>query len=100
VWDECSGFPFIEGEGIFNGPEVIASEFFTSIPENHDEFAISIDELFGSGDKVVRMGHYDGKWKESGKPFHANATHIWTLKEGKAIGFFQAVDTAEIVNPK
>jgi len=99
VWDECHGFPNIEGDGIFLGPESVVKEVFAPMPELYDGFSISVDELLGAGDKVVMVGHYDGIWKETGKPFHANATHVWTVKDGKAIKFFQAVDTAEIVNP-
>jgi len=45
------------------------------------------------------VGHYKGVWKETGKEFKANATHVWTVKNEKMTHFFQAVDTAEIVNP-
>lgn len=98
-WDECQGFPYISGEGIFVGGSAIVQNVFTKIPENIDGFHIDVRELFGSGDKVVMVGHYRGVYKETGKEFKANATHVWTLKEGKAKHFFQAVDTAEIINP-
>lgn len=99
VWDECHGFEHIKGEGIYTGPEAVVTEIFTPMPELYDGFNINVRELFGAEDKVVMVGHYEGIWKETGKPFHANATHVWTVKDGKAIGFFQAVDTAEIVSP-
>ena len=99
VWDECHGFPNIEGEGIFVGPQAIVEGVFATIPENIDDFSVDIRELFGAEDKVVMVGYYDGKWKQTGKPFHANATHVWTVKDGKVVKFFQAVDTAAIVNP-
>jgi hypothetical protein len=44
------------------------------------------------------VGHYTGIWKATGRKFKANATHTWTFKNGKATHFFQAVDTAEIIN--
>jgi len=99
VWDECHGFPNIAGKGIFVGPVSVVEEVFAPMPELYDNFHISMDELFGTDDKVVMVGHYDGTWKETGKPFHANATHVWTVKDGRAVKFFQAVDTAEIINP-
>ena len=64
-----------------------------------DDFQVDVRELFGSGDKVVMVGYYTGTRKETGKVFMANATQVWTLKDGKATHFFQAVDTAEIINP-
>jgi len=98
-WNECKGFPYVSGDGLFIGPNAIAQNVFAKIPENYDGFDIEIQELYGSGDKVVMVGYYKGVWKAIGKEYKANATHVWTLKDGKATHFFQAVDTAEIVNP-
>jgi len=97
-WDECQGFPYVDGDGIFIGPEDIVKHVFSQLPAHYDNFRIEIDELFGSGDRVVMMGHYTGVWKASGKPFRANATHVWSVKDGKATSFFQAVDSALIIN--
>jgi ketosteroid isomerase-like protein len=46
---------------------------------------------------VVMAGYYQGTNKATGKPFKANATHVWTVKNGKLTHFFQAVDTVTIV---
>ena len=97
-WNECQGFSFIEGEGIFIGPEAVVQNVFAQIPVYYDGFNINVTELFGCDNKVVMMGYYQGVWKETGKTFKANATHIWTLKDGKATHFFQAVDVATIIN--
>ena len=98
-WNECKGLPYISGDGLFIGPNAVVQNVFAKIPENMDDFQVDIQELFGSGDRVVMVGHYKGVWKETGKEFKANATHVWTVKDEKATHFFQAVDTAEIVNP-
>jgi ketosteroid isomerase-like protein len=98
-WNECQGFPYVSGDGLFIGPNAVLQNVFAKIPENIDNFNVDVKELFGSGDKVVMVGHYKGVWKETGKEFKANATHVWTVKDGKATHFFQAVDTAEIVSP-
>lgn len=98
-WRESSGYPFISGEGPFIGPEAIAQNAFAPIPEYYESFQIDIQGLFGSGDKVVMAGHYTGVWKATGKEFKANAIHIWTMKDGKVTHFFEAADTATIINP-
>ena len=98
-WNECQGFPYVSGDGLFIGPNAVVQNVFAKIPEYMDGFQVDVQELFGSGDKVVMVGHYKGVWKTTGKEFKANATHVWTLKDGKATHFFQAVDTAEIINP-
>ncbi|RMF55873.1 MAG: hypothetical protein D6748_14585 [Calditrichaeota bacterium] len=97
-WNECIGFPFVVGNGIYTGHQAIVEGVFGQIPKHYENFQIEITDLFGSGDKVVMMGHYTGVWKATGKKFKANATHVWTMKDGKATHFFQAVDTAEIIN--
>ena len=98
-WRECQGFPYISGDGVFVGANAIVQNVFAKIPENYEGFHIDAQELFGSGDKVVMVGFYKGVYKKTGKEFKANATHVWTVKDGKATHFFQAVDTAEIINP-
>lgn len=98
-WNECKGFPFIENDGIFTGPEAIAKNIFDKIPEHYDEFNIEVEDLMECDDRVIMAGYYTGVWKETGKQFKANAVHVWTVKKGKLTRFFQAVDTATIVNP-
>ena len=98
-WNECKGFPYISGDGLFIGPNAVVQNVFAKIPENIEGFQVDVQELFGSGDKVVMVGQYKGVWKATGKEFKANAAHVWTVKDGKATHMFQAVDTAEIVNP-
>jgi ketosteroid isomerase-like protein len=97
-WRECTGFPFVKGEGISIGPGDVANDVFSQLPVHYDGFRIEITDLIGTEDKVVMQGFYHGTWKPTGKAFKANAVHSWTLKDGKITKFFQAVDTAEIVN--
>ena len=97
-WNEAAGFPFIKKTPII-GPEAVVSDVLSKIPEYYDGFNIDAVELFGAGDKVVMAGYYQGTWKPTGKKFRANATHVWTLKDGHVTHFFQAVDTATIINP-
>ena len=98
-WDECQGFPYISGDGIFIGPTAITQNVFAKIPEYIDGFNVDVRELFGSGDKVVMVGQYQGVYKPTGKEFNVNATHVWTIKDGKATKYFQAADSAEMIKP-
>lgn len=98
-WHESKGFPFIKGEGISIGPEAVLNDVFSKIPTYYDNFGIEIVDLIESGNRIVMGGYYTGTWKETGKTFKANAAHIWTLKNGKFTHFFQAADTATIINP-
>jgi len=97
-WNECNGFPYINGDGIFIGPEAVVTNVFMLIPVYYDGFNIAPNEIFAAGDKVVMEGYYQGTYKPTGKSFKANATHVWNVKDGKLSRFFQAVDTAAIIN--
>ena len=92
-WHECKGMPFIKGDGIFIGPEAIVTNVFMNLPVFFDGFNISVNEIFGTDDKVVMVGYYQGTNKATGNPFKANATHVWTVNNGKVTHFFQAYST-------
>ena len=98
-WQECNGFPFIEGDGTFIGAKNIVEGVFAKIPEYFDGFNIEVSDFVDGGDRIVMVGYYTGTWKETGKKFKAQAAHTWTFKNGKVSNFFQAVDTATIINP-
>ena len=95
-WKECKGMPFVKDDGIYIGTEAIVTNVFMNLPVYFDGFNIAVNEIFGADDKVVMVGYYQGTNKATGHPFKANATHVWTLKDGKMTHFFQAVDTAAI----
>jgi uncharacterized protein len=95
-WRECKGMPFVKGDGTFIGPESVLKDVFMNLPVFIDGFNIEVSEIFGAGDKVVMVGYYRGTNKSTGNTFKANATHVWTVQNGKLTHFFQAVDTATI----
>jgi len=95
-WLECKGMPFVKDDGIYTGPEAIVTNVFMNLPVSFDGFNIAVSEVFGVDDKVVMVGYYQGTNKATGNAFKANATHVWTVKDGKLVRFFQAVDTAII----
>ncbi len=97
-WCECKGMPFVKDDGIYIGPEAIVKNVFMNLPVYFDGFNIAVNEIFGVDDKVVMVGYYQGTNKATGNPFKANATHVWTFKDGKITHFFQAVDAATINN--
>jgi len=97
-WHECKGMPFVKGDGIFIGPEAIVTNVFMQLPVFFDGFNIAPIEIFGADDKVVMVGYYLGTNKATGNAFKANATHVWTVKNGKLAHFFQAVDTVSTIS--
>lgn len=97
-WHECKGMPFVKGDGIYTGPDAIVANVFMQLPVYFDGFNIAVNEIFGADDKVVMAGYYRGINKATGNTFKANATHVWTVRNGKLLQFFQAVDTTTINN--
>jgi ketosteroid isomerase-like protein len=97
-WHECKGMPFVKGDGIYKGHEAIVTNVFMNLPVYFDGFNIAVNQIFGDGDKVVMVGYYQGTNKATGNPFKANATHVWTIKNGKFVHLFQAVDTKTLVS--
>lgn len=97
VWCECKGMPFVDGDGIYKGHEAILTNVLMQLPVYFDGFNIEVNHIFGAEDKVVMEGYYCGTNKATGNTFKANATHVWTVKDGKMIHFFQAVDTVSII---
>jgi hypothetical protein len=61
--EACKGLPFITGDGIFIGPEAIATNVFMHVPTTFDGFNIAVEEIFGADDKVVMKGYYQGTYK-------------------------------------
>ena len=96
-WHECKGMPFVKDDGIFIGHEAVVTNVIMNLPVYFDGFNIEVTEIFGADDKVVMEGYYRGTNKATGNAFKANATHVWTAKNGKMIHFFQAVDTVTII---
>jgi ketosteroid isomerase-like protein len=95
-WYECKGMPFVKDEGLYIGVEAVVANVLMQLPVYFDGFTIAVNEVFGAADKVVMTGHYQGVNKATGNTFSANVTHVWTVREGKMVRFFQAVDTAVI----
>ena len=99
-WHECKGMPFVTSAAKLVGHQAVVEGIMARIPQQIDGFGIEISEIFGSGDRVVMLGHYAGTFKATGKPFKAAVAHIWTFKNGLAVKLIQVADTAEIIHPK
>ncbi len=95
-WHECPGMPFVKDSGLYTGPEAIVTHVFMNLPVYFDGFRVTVSDIFGEGDRVCMEGYYEGTNKATGNTFKAQATHVWTIRDGKAVRFYQAVDTAVI----
>lgn len=98
VWMEAEGNAYADGNP-YIGPEAVLNGVFARAGADHDYFTLEDIELHGmSGNKVLATLRYNAKVKETGKTFNAQVAHLWTLKEGKVIGFQQYVDTKKLAD--
>ena len=95
VWNEAENFPYADGNP-YVGPQAIAEGIFVRCATEWDGFGVQPEEFLDAGDAVVVQGRYVGSYKATGKPMHAQMAHVWRIKDGKAVGFQQYADTAQV----
>lgn len=96
-WYEAEGMPY---GGLHRGGEAVAQNVFGPIAEDVEGFAVTHEELIGSGETVAAVVRYTGTGKETGKTLDLPVVHIWDLRDGKLARFRQFIDTvkfAEVV---
>ena len=96
-WYETEGMPY---GGLHRGGEAVAQKVFGPITGDLDGFAVTPEELVGSGETVAAIVRYTGTGKATGKQLDLPAVHVWDIRDGKAARFRQFIDTvkfAEVV---
>ena len=79
----------------YRGLEAVRDGVFARIG-THFELIIRVDDLLESGDRIVMLGYYEGAPKATGRRFHAQVAHVWTLAQGKVRRFQQYTDTFQL----
>jgi hypothetical protein len=95
-WQE----PDVEGlplRGTHHGPEDIANNVFGATVENWDDFQAVPEEFLDAGDRVIVLGHFQGRRKATGKTLDAPFVNVWTLRDGKLVHHRNYPDTAKIL---
>jgi uncharacterized protein len=96
-WFEAEGMPY---GGLHRGGEAVAQKVFGPITEDVEGFAVTPEELIGSGGTVAAVVRYTGTGKATGKALDEPAVHVWDIRDGKLARFRQFIDTvkfAEVV---
>jgi ketosteroid isomerase-like protein len=96
-WFEADGMPY---GGLHRGPEAVAQNVFGPITEDVEGFAVTPEELIGSGATVAAVVRYTGTGKATGKALDVPVVHVWDIRDGKLARFRQFIDTvkyAEVV---
>jgi ketosteroid isomerase-like protein len=93
-WNEAENFIYAD-RNPYVGPEAVLNGVFMRLATEWEGFSAAPKELLDAGEKVVALGTYGGAYKATGRPVRAQFAHVWSLKDGKAIGFQQYTDTAQ-----
>lgn len=67
-------------------------QFFMKLLSNVDS-QLDQNQFIDAGDDVVMIGRTHGKTKAKGTPFDVTAIHVWTVRNGKVVGFHPYIDT-------
>ena len=92
-WTEAEGFPT---PGTFLGPQAVVDGVFMRLGEIGDDFSVVPEKLVAEDDTVVAVGRYTWRHLSTKEPAEVKMAHVWTLRDGKVVGFQQHVDTLKL----
>ena len=96
VWNEAEGNKYADGNP-YIGPDAVLNGVFARIGAEYEYFKlvdIQLHEM--SNNQVLATLRYQAKLKKNGATYNAQAAHLWTLKDGKAVAFQQHLDTRKV----
>lgn len=93
VWNEAEhNLPLADGNP-YVGPQAVLEGVFMRLGEDFDGFTVVPERYVADGGSVVMCGRYSATAKATGLPVNPQVVHVWALRDGKATGFQQHVDT-------
>jgi ketosteroid isomerase-like protein len=96
IWNEAEGNSYADGNP-YVGPDAVLNGIFKRIGDDYEYFHLDGIELHEmANNQILANMRYKAKLKKNGAIIDAQAAHLWTLKDGKAIGFQQYVDTKQL----
>jgi ketosteroid isomerase-like protein len=75
-------------------PEVAG--FFRTLGEQWDFLAFEPREYIASGERVVVLGRYDVRSRQTGRTAASHWAMVWTIQNGKASRFQEYTDTSTL----
>jgi steroid delta-isomerase-like uncharacterized protein len=98
VWNEAESNSLADGNP-YIGPDAVLQGVFSGIGEKYSSFGLKDIELHDmSNNQVLATLRYDATMKNTQKTIDVQAAHLWSLKDGKIIGFQQYVDTKKLAD--
>src|SRR5256714_12960514 len=62
-------------------------EFFATLARDQDVLEFEPREFVAEGDKVVSLGDYRWRVKDTGREYASDFVHVFTVREGKIVAF-------------
>ncbi len=71
-------------------------EFFAMMARDQDVIVFEPREFVADGDKVVALGHYQWRVRDTDREFATDFVHVFTIRNGKIVAFREHFDTAAV----
>jgi len=71
-------------------------EFFAMMARDQDVIVFEPREFVADGDKVVALGHYQWRVRDTDREFATDFVHVFTVRNGKIVAFREHFDTAAV----
>lgn len=78
-----------------NGKEEVTG-FFRKLKERWEFLAFEPAEYIASGDRVVALGRYEVRSRQTGRTAASHWAMLWTLRNGKAVRLQEYTDTSAL----
>ena len=73
-------------------------EFFAMVARDQEVIEFEPREFVAAGDKVVSLGHYQWRVKDTGRDFASHFAHVFTIRDGKVTAFREYFDSAALAS--
>src|SRR5579872_6310985 len=84
-WTEAERFPYYSGT--WHGPQAVLDNLLVPLAGDWEGFSAAAHEFIAEGERVVSLGTYSGRFKQTGRPMSAAFAHVWTVRGGKLARF-------------
>lgn len=69
-------------------------QFFALVDEAQETLQFEPQQFVIQGDKIVGLGRYAWRVKATGREYVSDFAHVFTVRDGKIVGFHEYLDTA------
>lgn len=98
IWNEAESNSLADGNP-YIGPDAVLNGVFGRLGDKYSSFKLKNIELHNmSNNKVLATLRYDAIIKKTGNAIDVQVAHLWSLKNGKIIGFQQYADTKKLAD--